>query len=111
MAQPSFTNLQGQYLAFICAYTLIHREPPAEVDMQRFFGVTPPTVHSMVLALAQNGLLERVPGKPRSLRVLVPAEGLPQLVDPLAREGREEPQNNQMQRTRSAPARNRGARR
>ncbi len=81
------------------------------MDMQRFFGVTPPTVHGMVLMLAQNGLVERVPGKARSLRVLVSPEALPQLLDPLARQGSEEPQNNQMQRTRSAPARKRGPRR
>jgi hypothetical protein len=78
--------------------------------MQRFFGVTPPAVHSMVLALAQNGLVERVPGKARSLRVLAATEDLPKLVDPLAREAHEGPQNNQMQLTRSARARNRGPR-
>lgn len=111
LAQPAFTSLQGQYLAFIRAYTLIHREPPAEADMQQFFGVTPPTVHNMVLALAQNGLVERIPGKARSLRVVVSPEVLPGLVDPLAGEGREEPQNNQMQRTKPAPARPRGLRR
>ena len=51
-AQPrAFTPLQGQYLAFIRAYTLIHREPPAEADMRRFFRVTPPSVHRMVCLL------------------------------------------------------------
>jgi Mn-dependent DtxR family transcriptional regulator len=77
-----FTPLQGQYLAFIRAYTLIHREPPAEADMQRFFRVTPPSVHHMVLALAEQGLIERTPGKARSLRVLVAVEQLPALEEP-----------------------------
>jgi len=82
-AQPrSFTALQGQYLAFIRAYTLIHREPPAEVDMQRFFRVTPPSVHRMVLTLAERGLVERTPGRARSLRVLVPPDELPPLEEP-----------------------------
>jgi hypothetical protein len=36
-----WTDLQGQYLAFIQAYTKVNRRPPAEVDMQRFFEVTP----------------------------------------------------------------------
>lgn len=76
---PRFTPLQGQYLAFIRTYTLIHREPPAEADMQHFFGVTPPSVHSMVITLAERGLVERIPGKARSLRVLVPPEALPPL--------------------------------
>ncbi len=34
-SQPSFTEKQGQYLAFIYAYTRINRRPPAEADMQR----------------------------------------------------------------------------
>ena len=50
-AAPPFTEKQGQYLAFIYAYGRIFRRPPAEADMQRHFGVTPPTVHQMVLTL------------------------------------------------------------
>jgi Mn-dependent DtxR family transcriptional regulator len=86
-----FTPLQGQYLAFIRAYTLIHREPPAEADMQRFFRVTPPSVHRMVLALAEQGLIERTPGKARSLRVLVAVEQLPALEEPRAERNAQEP--------------------
>ena len=71
--------MQGQYLAFVRAYSVINRRPPAEADMQRFFGVTAPSVHQMVLALEQRGLVARVPGRPRSIRVLVPSEKLPQL--------------------------------
>ncbi|HJW76432.1 MAG TPA: hypothetical protein VJ787_12330 [Thermoleophilia bacterium] len=81
-----FTVLQGQYLAFIRAYTLIRREPPAEADMQRFFRVTPPSVHGMVLTLAERGLVERTPGRARSLRVLVPPEELPPLEEPATHE-------------------------
>ena len=86
-AQPrAFTLLQGQYLAFIRAYTLIHREPPAEADMRRFFLVTPPSVHRMVVTLAESGLIERTPGQARSLRVLAPPEELPPLEDPAEHE-------------------------
>jgi Mn-dependent DtxR family transcriptional regulator len=81
-AQPKFTPLQGQYLAFIHTYTLIHRRPPAERDMESFFGVTPPSVHNMVLTLEARGLVERTPGKPRSLRVLLPSADVPALHDP-----------------------------
>lgn len=77
-----FTPLQGQYLAFIKTYTLIHREPPAEADMQRFFRVTPPSVHQMVLSLEERGLVQRTPGTARSLRVLLDADMLPPLKDP-----------------------------
>ena len=46
--RPDFTPKQGQYLAFIDAYARLHRRPPAEADMQRYFGVTPPSVHQMI---------------------------------------------------------------
>ncbi len=74
-----FTERQGQYLAFIHAYTKINGRPPAEAGMQRHFGVTPPTVHQMVLNLDRAGLIERVPGRPRSIRVLVDPGRLPLL--------------------------------
>jgi DNA-binding FadR family transcriptional regulator len=59
---PSFTDKQGQYLAFIDAYTRVHGRAPAEADMQRHFGVTPPSVHQMVLTLERAGLIRRQPG-------------------------------------------------
>lgn len=77
--RPSFTWKQGQYLAFIHAYSKIHRRPPAEADMRRHFRVTPPTVHQMVLNLERRGLISRVPGMPRTIRVLVRPEDLPVL--------------------------------
>jgi DNA-binding MarR family transcriptional regulator len=78
--RPSFTPKQGQYLAFIDAYTRVNRRPPAEADMQRHFGVTPPSVHQMVLTLERAGLIRRQPGVPRSIEVLVPPEDLPVLL-------------------------------
>ena len=54
-----FTDKQGQYLAFIHAYTLVMGQPPAEADLQRHFGVTPPSVHGMVLSLERAGLIRR----------------------------------------------------
>ena len=44
----AYTPLQGQYLAFIDAYTTLHRLPPAEADMQAFFRVSPPSVHQSI---------------------------------------------------------------
>lgn len=79
---PQFTEKQGQYLAFIRAYTLIHRQPPAEADMQRFFRVTPPSVHRMVVELEARGLISRTPGAPRSVRVTVDPTEVPALLDP-----------------------------
>ncbi len=76
---PRFTQMQGQYLAYIDAYTRVHRRPPAEREMQLHFGVTPPSVHQMILTLERAGLIRRQPGVPRSIEVLVPPEQLPVL--------------------------------
>lgn len=74
-----FTDTQGQYLAYIATYTKLHRRPPAEADLQQYFGVTPPSVHHMIVVLTERGLIRRCPGQPRSIEVLVPAEQLPPL--------------------------------
>ena len=73
----SITEKQGQYLAFIYAYSRIFRRPPAEADMQRHFRVSPPSVHQMVLTLERVGLIRRQPGVPRSIELLVAPEDLP----------------------------------
>ena len=75
--EPSFTQIQGQYLAFIYAYSRIFKQPPAEADMRRHFGVTAPSVHQMVLTLEKAGLISRTPGAARSIQLLVPPEALP----------------------------------
>jgi Mn-dependent DtxR family transcriptional regulator len=76
---PRFTPKQGQYLAFIYAYTQVHGRAPAEADMQRKFQVSPPSVHQMVLALERAGLIRRRPGVARCIELLVPPEALPVL--------------------------------
>ena len=77
--RPAFTDKQGQYLAFIHAYTLVMGRPPAEADMQRFFAVTPPSVHQMVLTLERQAFISRKPGAPRSIKLRVDPEILPRL--------------------------------
>jgi repressor LexA len=74
-----FTQKQGQYLAFIHDYSKINGRPPAEADMQRYFRVSPPSVHQMVLTLEANGFIERTPGQGRSIRLLLAREELPNL--------------------------------
>jgi len=81
-SRPDFTPKQGQYLAFIHAYTLVNGRPPAEADMIRFFKVTPPTVHQMVLKLEQAGLIARQPGAARTIQILVHQNALPALTLP-----------------------------
>jgi DNA-binding MarR family transcriptional regulator len=80
---PRFTDTQGQYLAFIHAYALVNGRPPAEADMQRFFAVTPPSVHSMIKELERRGLITRVPRQPRSIAISLPEDELPRLRQPI----------------------------
>ena len=74
---PRFTQTQGQYLAFIYAYSRIFKRPPAEADMRRHFQVTAPSVHQMVIALEKAGLIKREPGAARSIQLLIAPEALP----------------------------------
>ena len=78
-AQPRLTQKQGQYLAFIHAYTLVIGRPPAEADMQRFFRVSGPAVHQMVVGLEKAGLISRQLGVPRSIRLQIERAALPEL--------------------------------
>lgn len=76
---PRYTAKQGQYLAFIHHYTKIHGEAPAEADLRRYFEVSPPSVHRMIVALEERGLIERTPGRARSIRLLVDRSEIPDL--------------------------------
>jgi repressor LexA len=79
LSGQSFTEKQGQYLAYIYAYTRLHRRPPAEADMQQYFRVSPPSVHQMVLTLERAGFIRRKPRIARSIELLVDPEHLPDL--------------------------------
>jgi repressor LexA len=77
--KSQLTRKQGEYLAFIHYYTRLNGRPPAEADMQRYFRVTPPTVHQMVLTLEARGFIKRIPGRARSIRLMIRGEDLPTL--------------------------------
>ena len=62
--------------------TRVNLRPPAEADIQQRFGVTPPSVHQMILALERAGLIRRQPRASRSIEVLVPPDHLPVLEMP-----------------------------
>jgi repressor LexA len=76
---PRFTKKQGQYLAYIYAYSKIHRQAPSELDLQTYFRTSPPSVHDMIKTLELNGFIERIPRQARSIRLLVRPEHLPAL--------------------------------
>lgn len=77
--ETSYTEKQGQYLAFIFYYTKVNGIPPAQIDLQRYFTVTPPSIHQMILQLEKKGLISRTPNTPRSLKISIPEEELPSL--------------------------------
>ena len=81
-SHSEFTPKQGQYLAFIDAYTMVNGRPPAQADIQSFFRVTPPTVYQMLLTLEKAGQISRTPGMARTITVLVNREHLPRLNPP-----------------------------
>jgi repressor LexA len=74
-----YTEKQGQYLSFIHHYIELNRRPPAEADMQRYFGVSAPSVHQMVVTLEKHGFISRTPGQARSIKLLRTKEELPRL--------------------------------
>ncbi len=75
----ALTQKQGQYLAYIHYYAKLNRRAPAQMDIQKYFGVTPPTVHQMILTLERNGFISRMPGVARSLKVLLDPADIPKL--------------------------------
>ncbi len=74
-----YTPRQGQVLAFIHYYTKLNRCPPAENDVARYFKITRPSAHQMAVTLERRGLIERVPGQARSIRLLLARRDLPDL--------------------------------
>ena len=76
LMNPAPTERQGQFLAYIHQYGLVNGCAPAEADMERYFQITAPSVHSMVLTLERRGFIRRVPGQARSITVIVPPESL-----------------------------------
>jgi DNA-binding MarR family transcriptional regulator len=79
-SRPTFTEKQGQYLAFIHAYMLVLGRPPAEADLRRYFRVTPPSVHQMLTTLERAGLIRRQPGVARSIQLRIDPSALPPLL-------------------------------
>src|SRR4051812_50183807 len=79
---PGLTERQGQYLAFIDAYTRVNGRPPAEADLQRHFGVSAPSVHRMVVTLERAGLIRRRSGGGATIGGLGGPRGHPLLRPP-----------------------------
>ncbi|MFW6114325.1 MAG: IS1096 element passenger TnpR family protein [bacterium] len=72
-----FTSKQGQYLAFIHAYTEGFGLPPAESEIAKAMKVAPPSVNQMMKTLERKGLIRRQAGTSRSIEILVPPDEIP----------------------------------
>lgn len=80
---PRYTYKQGRHLTYIYYYTKLYGRPPAEAEMQRYFNVSAPSEHHMILTLEKNGLVTRVPGVPRSIRLSLTRTELIELLSSL----------------------------
>ena len=56
------------------------RHYPAETDTRQYFGISPSSVHQMVLTLEQAGFIKRQPRVARSIEPLVDPGQLPELL-------------------------------
>jgi LexA DNA binding domain len=66
------TTRQREYLEFITKYIGRFGRSPAESDIQRHFLISAPSVNHMVQGLERRGFIERQPGLPQSIRVVLP---------------------------------------
>src|SRR3546814_4952483 len=73
------SDLRARQRPPLVCHARVNARPPAEADMQRYFRVSPPSVHQMMLTLERTGLIRRQPGQARSIQVLVDTEHLPVL--------------------------------
>jgi LexA DNA binding domain len=78
--KKTYTDKQGQYLAFIYYYSKIHGCSPSEAEMQQYFRVSPPAVHQMIVTLEVLGFITRTRGQARSIHLLISREELPDLI-------------------------------
>ncbi len=71
------TPTQTRYLSFIQTYIEGFGYPPAESEISKAMKVSAPSVNQMMKVLEQKGFIQRKPGVPRSIEVLLPSESLP----------------------------------
>ena len=64
-------------LAFVHAFIQRRGMAPSYEEIAGHFGISSPSVNGMIKTLERRGLLSRLAGVARSLRVLVPAAQLP----------------------------------
>jgi hypothetical protein len=78
------THRQGQFLAYICEYMRQNSAglAPTHAAMQRFFGLTAPSVNSMLIRLEQRGFIRRTPRVARGIEISIDSALIPPLEQP-----------------------------
>jgi SOS-response transcriptional repressor LexA len=71
------TPTQARYLSFILAYAEGFGVPPSEAEIAEAMKVQPPSVSGMLKMLVKKRLIERTPGKPRSIEILIDTGEIP----------------------------------
>lgn len=74
---PQITPTQARYLSFIHAYTEGFGVPPSEAEIAEAMKVQPPSVSGMLKTMVKKGLIEKIPGKARSIEILVETSEIP----------------------------------
>jgi hypothetical protein len=78
-AAVRITRAQGQLVAYVYWYTKVHRVPPAENEIADFLGIRGPSAHQLILRLEAKAILSRQPGEPRTIKILLAREEVPDL--------------------------------
>jgi len=78
------THRQGQFLAYICEYMSQNSAglAPTHAAMQRFFGLTAPSVNSMLIRLEQRGFIRRTPRVAKGIEISIDPALIPPLEQP-----------------------------
>lgn len=74
-----YSPRQGQFIAFIHHYTKVSGQAPTDRDVERYFKISSSAAREMIERLEWGKFVACSDTKPRTLRVLIPAEQVPLL--------------------------------
>jgi hypothetical protein len=75
----TFTEKQGQYLAFINKFIKSNGYSPEVTDFAKHFCVGSTSIYRIIAKLQEKGFIKRIPQKSRSIELLISEDELPKL--------------------------------
>lgn len=78
-APGDYSPRQGQFIAFIHNFTKVSGQAPTDRDVERYFKISSSGAREMIERLEWGKFVASSDDKPRRLRVLIPAEQVPEL--------------------------------